>query len=181
MATDGPNPSGLCLCGCGQKVALASKTSKRNGWVRGKPVKYLVGHQHRKSPHEYIIDTSTGCWEWQLTVNNKGYGVTAVDGKRVYAHRAYYERSHGPISPGLELDHLCRNPRCVNPRHLEPVTRAENQRRGIRPKLTTTIVASIKRQLASGVHHRQIAQLYAVDESTIRAIRDGRTWKDVAA
>jgi len=42
-----------------------------------------------------------------------------------------YESVKGPIPPGFEPDHLCRNRRCINPAHLEPVTRRENLRRGI--------------------------------------------------
>ena len=52
----------------------------------------------------------------------------------VLAHRVYYERHVGPVPEGLELDHLCRNPGCVNPEHLEPVTHAENIRRGYQAK-----------------------------------------------
>lgn len=47
------------------------------------------------------------------------------------AHRAVYEHLRGPIPVGLELDHLCRNTRCVNPAHLEPVTHRENALRGV--------------------------------------------------
>jgi hypothetical protein len=46
------------------------------------------------------------------------------------AHRIAYEAFRGPIAAGLEIDHLCRNPRCCNPVHLEPVTHRENVRRG---------------------------------------------------
>jgi hypothetical protein len=47
----------------------------------------------------------------------------------IYVHRAVYERYVGPIPPGLEIDHLCRVRNCVNPAHLEAVTRGENVRR----------------------------------------------------
>ncbi|WP_369010576.1 HNH endonuclease signature motif containing protein, partial [Bacillus cereus] len=45
------------------------------------------------------------------------------------AHRYVYENLSGPIPEGMELDHLCRNPPCVNPDHLDPVTHEENMRR----------------------------------------------------
>lgn len=66
-----------------------------------------------------------------------GYGVFNLNGKVVQAHRFNYERFRGPIPPGLVLDHLCRNPACVNPEHLEPVTDRENLRRGMGPSMVT--------------------------------------------
>lgn len=47
------------------------------------------------------------------------------------AHIVSYEMRNGRVPDGLELDHLCRTPICVNPDHLEAVTHAENLRRGI--------------------------------------------------
>ena len=76
------------------------------------------------------------CWVWTAGQKSNGYGSFAVgsrtDGSRrqVSAHRFAYEASVGPIPDGLELDHLCRVPLCVNPGHLEPVTHRENMRRG---------------------------------------------------
>jgi hypothetical protein len=71
----------------------------------------------------------SGCWEWQGWRNSADYGYLSVDGRDQCAHRVAYEALVGPIPNGLELDHLCVNPPCLNPAHLEPVTHAENQRR----------------------------------------------------
>ena len=76
------------------------------------------------------------CWLWLAYVNHGGYGRFRVgsmtDGTRrtVNAHRWAYEHLVGPIPEGLDLDHLCRVPGCVNPEHLEPVTHRENVARG---------------------------------------------------
>jgi hypothetical protein len=51
-------------------------------------------------------------------------------GKRILSHRFSYEHFVGPIPEDLTLDHLCGNPECVNPEHLEPVTHKENILRG---------------------------------------------------
>lgn len=71
-----------------------------------------------------------GCRIWTGAKNDKGYGLINVNGVRVYTHRLAYELFVGPIPDGLVIDHLCRNPPCCNPSHLEPVTGAENTRRG---------------------------------------------------
>lgn len=73
------------------------------------------------------------CWEWRGSVSSSGYGVIGSRSRRKYAHRLLWEAYRGPIPPGLELDHLCRNPLCVNPAHLEPVTHHENLLRGESP------------------------------------------------
>lgn len=76
---------------------------------------------------------ANGCIEWTAALN-EGYGVLRIfrDGAwRVgLAHRLAYEHYVGPIPEGLELDHLCRNRKCCNHNHLEPVTRRENLLRG---------------------------------------------------
>lgn len=85
--------------------------------------------------HErYVISADTGCWVYQRSINPAGYGFYRVPGTRRNrkAHRYFYEEVYGPVPGGLELDHLCRNTRCVNPDHLEPVTHVENRRRARR-------------------------------------------------
>lgn len=73
------------------------------------------------------IDASGDCWLWTGRMMNNGYGRFGHRG--VAAHRAVYEALVGPIPPGREIDHLCRQRACVNPDHMEPVTPSENQRR----------------------------------------------------
>jgi hypothetical protein len=74
------------------------------------------------------VDATGPCWEW-TAAKTHGYG-TAWDGQRARpAHRMAWELLVGPIAEGLVLDHLCKNPACVNPDHLEPVTQGENLRR----------------------------------------------------
>lgn len=79
---------------------------------------------------------SNGCWIWQWKLSSGGYGrmsVTSAPNKfrTLAAHRVSYETFIGPIGKDLEIDHLCRVRNCINPKHLEPVTRKENVKRGI--------------------------------------------------
>jgi len=71
----------------------------------------------------------SGCLLWLGRRNQWGYGMVAYNHTRYVAHRMAYELHVGPVPDGLELDHLCRNPSCVNPLHLEPVTHSENMKR----------------------------------------------------
>lgn len=76
-----------------------------------------------------VIDFDTGCWRWTAGKTTNGYGKFSIGLTSQRAHRVAYELIEGPIPAGLDLDHLCRNRACINPAHLEPVTRRENLRR----------------------------------------------------
>lgn len=75
------------------------------------------------------LDRSGECWLWTKSRNAAGYGTFGVGKKTMLAHRWAYEHFVGPIAEGLELDHACVVPACVNPAHLDPVTHEENLRR----------------------------------------------------
>lgn len=72
----------------------------------------------------------SGCWIWTGSMNSSGYGRIFVRRKGICAHRFVYEHLVGPIPQGMDIDHLCRVRACVNPAHLEPVTRQVNLLRG---------------------------------------------------
>ncbi len=71
-----------------------------------------------------------GCWEWKAALTTSGYSEFSSKRTRLLGHRVAYEQVNGLVPRGLTLDHLCRNRRCVNPDHLEPVTNRENILRG---------------------------------------------------
>lgn len=75
------------------------------------------------------LANATGqCWEWIGTKGHEGYGQFRMGRRMVPAHRiAYLDGGRKNVIPdGYEIDHLCRNRACVNPGHLEPVTRQTN-------------------------------------------------------
>lgn len=94
------------------------------------PQDYLDGLKKRMESR-FKVNEETGCWEWTAGKFPYGYGKISVKHRSIGAHRVYYQLTKGQIEDGLVIDHLCRNPSCINPDHLEPVTQWENNRRGI--------------------------------------------------
>jgi DNA-binding XRE family transcriptional regulator len=118
----------LCECGCGAVTGVSPTTDRHHGWVKGEPRRFMPGHNNRLRAIEPVLEDKghhTPCHIWTGSLNHAGYG-RAWGGQ---AHRVAWERANGPVPEGLELDHLCRVRACVNPDHLEPVSRQENMRR----------------------------------------------------
>lgn len=124
------------------------------------------------------IAPPTDCWLWEAgrTGRYGTFGVTTPgNGENVTyrAHRLAYSLLRGPIPDGFEADHLCGNPSCVNPWHLELVTTRENLRRQntTRPRLSGERVLALRKN--RGLTQDQLARIARVSDVTIRNIERG--------
>lgn len=87
----------------------------------------------------YVQKVESGCWEWTGALDPSGYGAFKDEnGRKINAHRWHHESQRGAVPKGLQIDHLCRNRKCVNLEHLEVVTPRMNTRRGDAGKLRNT-------------------------------------------
>lgn len=187
-------PYGYCHCGCGQLTKLAPYSSKRLGWIKDEPIRYINGHYSPPANERFWakVDKSGECWEWTGTRQYSGYGVLRIHGKSIRAHRFAWELENGPIPPGMVVMHICDNPRCVRHSHLKLGTQIENvgdrgsknrQSRGAtnsRAKLTEADVTEIRRRFAhEHITKESLAADYGVDGSTIGAIVLRKTWRHV--
>lgn len=90
----------------------------------------------RKSFIFHLMNSITSpdvCWNWTGHIGKNGYAYASYQGKGTTAYRASWMHLKGMIPEGWEVDHLCKNPKCVNPNHLEPVPPYVNNMRSNSP------------------------------------------------
>jgi len=147
----------------------------------------------------YIPEPNSGCWLWEKSLNNRGYGLLQCGGYKGYAHRFAYSAFNGPIPAGMSVCHRCDNPCCVNPDHLWLGTPSDNMSdclskgrhasqsgtanyaKGIRQglaKLTPHQVSQI-RESGHIVSQRALAIRFGVSKTAINLVQRGATWKHV--
>ena len=157
------------------------------------------------------VDTGRGvdsCWLWTGRCYASGYGQFYVDrvSKQRYAHRIAWELANGPIPTGRLVCHTCDVRTCVNPAHMWLGSIADNikdmwsKRRGVpgrgerhrSAKLTDDDIRFIREHASYGPHGRkqpeagkmattELARRFGVSACTIRGIKSGRYWRNVAA
>lgn len=136
--------------------------------ITGMPMKSLV--RLGKEPGD--------CWEWLGVKTNAGYGKKTLAGQTLLAHRWLWVQLFGPIPDGLVINHLCSNPSCVNPHHLECVTQADNVRYGAGTTLTPGDVREIRQaKKDKGLNTaRLLAEKFGCSPQLIRDIWKNRAW-----
>ena len=176
LSADERAPIGFCQCGCGEHAPLARSTCRREGRLKGIPVRFLPGHQTRARVRAVEVPTGypTPCRLWQLAKTRDGYGKVKAGGRSLLAHHLAYQQEYGPIPRNTQLDHLCHVRSCINPQHLEPVTAAENVRRSRCTRLSSAHVAAIR---ASSDPQYVLARRFGVSQGHISAIKSGKSWR----
>lgn len=153
----------------------------------------------------------SGCWEWTACKSEKGYGVYGCLLRSLgvigtfKAHRVAYRLSGFRIPKGLCLMHSCDNPRCINPAHLTPGTRAENNKDMVRKgrhrpggrktpvdkclykrgqqhhasKMTAKAVRALRMDHAAGMSFSRLAKKYGLSIGPTYRIAKRITWRHV--
>lgn len=163
----------LCECGCGNPAPLASHTVKSRGWVRGKPIRFIQGHNPPTNTFTIRVKSeergyTSPCLIWQGVLDEYGYGLVQVDGRKRLAHRVNYELSGKTIPEGFDLHHKCEVRECVNPEHLQPLDKAAHQH--LRSRLSNEDFVAIR---ASSKRNRDVAIEFGISESYACMIRKG--------
>mgnify|MGYP002654780646 CR=1 FL=1 len=137
------------------------------------------------------IHKTETCWNWTACRNVDGYGRFGIDKKLYNAHRVAYELWKEPIPANMIVRHMCDNPACVNPAHLELGTHQDNvqdkvergrQQRGIKhhkSKLTDDDVREIKILRGFGFTYKELSSMYGIGPSPICLIVKGVRWKHI--
>lgn len=133
----------------------------------------------------------SGCLVWTASTRPDGYGQVGSGKKNCAAHRASYAATFGPIPENMCVLHSCDNRRCIEPKHLNLGTRADNTadmvakgraggakgEKHSKAKLSNDEVLAIR-----GLRHLgriEVSRMFGVDESSIRSIWSGKTWKHI--
>lgn len=126
-----------CTCEqCGNTFETLPSANRRHGCVRFCSRACRLIATKAKDPADrlrYVI-AENDCWVWLGAKDKDGYGQISIKKPRcttLRAHVVSYEAINGKVPTGLVLDHLCKNPSCINPTHLEPVTNKVNILRGV--------------------------------------------------
>lgn len=154
--------------------------------------------EYLKRKFEERVIKKEGCWDWKGARYENGYAGIQYNGKRIRAHRASWMIYNGEIPKDKSVCHKCDNPPCTNIDHLFLGTHKENMQDMtnknrhylVKPslfkgdecawsKLTSYNVIIIKRLIREGIKPKYIAERFNVSYTTIKAIKNGYSWRHI--
>ena len=126
---------------------------------------------------DHIIDLTVPCFvDIELALTKDGYAVFDKNDYRTLAHKMIYEKFHGSIPRGKQLDHLCSNRACLETRHMEIVEPKINTRRGRLAKLTQRDIDDIRYLKITGSRNKDISRQFGISSGHVADIFSGRRW-----
>lgn len=170
---DHSQPLPLCACGCGGQVTLSKLTDPKRGTIAGEPNKFLHGHHPKPEPTWGVEDHGyeTPCWIWRGHIDNRGYGRLNVSGYRgMLAHRWMYQSRVRELTSKESLHHLCSVKACINPDHLEVMSRSAHMTLH-RSKVTPDQVRLIEESILS---QRRLAEAFGISQGLVWRIKHGQ-------
>ena len=129
--------------------------------------------------------TADLCWEWTRYCLPFGYGQTWLRGKTFLAHRISYSATKGEIPLGMQVRHLCDNPRCCNPGHLALGTDLDNSndkcQQGRQAKGSGNGRSKLSEQQVLQIHEssktqEELASQFGIRQSMVSRIKNGIYW-----
>lgn len=170
--------------------------STKRGWCNAHYIRWRRhgdpvggGLSHGALPtwlREAVARDTDACIEWPYSTRSDGYGALRHEGRIRPAHQvALILVGRQPPGPGEDTRHLCGVRLCVNPRHLEVGTRAENEAdkvaqgrtpRGDRHWNARLTAADVRAIRASTAPRRVLAERYGISPTNVTNIRKRHTW-----
>lgn len=195
-------PYGVCQCGCGQPTDITDgHVATTEKYSKGDFLRFRSMHSLQAPWYDSLEDyfwrfcvpgLFTDCWVWQGPIHSSGYGAIHYGGRCRIASRVSWEiHNNQPFPKGKVACHSCDNRPCVNPYHIWPGTRQDNnadmvekqrQARGEqnhKAKLTEHEVLEIRKLYSEGHRQPVLAMQFRVASCTIWAIVHRKTWSHI--
>lgn len=185
----------LLLEGWEERVKAANKKrrleeiAKRKGDRKPRPWKIglLKHHTEEQCLAKFFRfvskPNSSGCTAWMGNLQNRGYGVIRIAGKRLLAHRVAWIIENGPIKKEFFACHKCDNPACCNAGHIFVGTQLDNLKDAclkerMSKKLSLKDVMAI-RSIGTSMSLTGIAKQFGVSKKNVWQIIHHKIWKHV--
>lgn len=175
-------PFGHCWCGCGETTKTPSSTNRRRLRFMDAPVRFRLGHTQRKTPFAYHCEDrgyASECWIWDRSAGTTGRAQVWDGTKMRSAHRVLYEKEFDVSLDGKDLHHQCKQPLCVRPTHMSPLSpkRHRAMHREEKSKSGYARAEQIRELYATGKYRQSdLALIFGLSQYGVSLIVRRKVW-----